>query len=555
MQITAKLKSFSTETLGVKADASDEEFKKAVGEAITSGKLTAAKFAELSLTKEDEEASEVKSLFKGLGDALTEIRDAMKKPAEKAEEKPETKEEETEKKEAKPEQKKDGNRPVSALEKMVSSMSSFQNTDDDIDDEEKSFSVRVKQAAEAYSTTKSAMMYPTADKSGRMHPLAGRPVMDYKESGKGRQIDNPSELDQAVNGAYWKFLVLSSHAKSKRAALERMTQHERELLYYSMENCKWGGTTDALSDDGGPENIRYRKLFPNEQKALIDDSTSGGLEAAPISFDDDLITTPLLHGELFPMVNTVPIERGRRIEGVAVSNVTGSWGGVDDTAITLFNTASYVTAFDTTIFRWEGAVVVGLDFLSDTPIDFNRVIVDQYGQRMLKDLDDAIATGNGTTAPEGISVKSGTTSVAFGGSTTIGNYESLRAGVPKNEHQGVAQTAIFCGSETSYFRAKAIPVGASDARRLSNTVSMPSYDDYRWMDRPYKVNESLGNTKIFYAIMARYRMYRRRGLSVRTSTEGSTLIRGNEMLIAVTARWGGHLERGACAAYTSTAPA
>jgi HK97 family phage major capsid protein len=81
------------------------------------------------------------------------------------------------------------------------------------------------------------------------------------------------------------------------------------------------------------------------------------------------------------------------------------------------------------------------------------------------------------------------------------------------------------------------------------------YDSYGWMQRPYKINESLTNAQVFYAVLGRYRMYRRRGLTVRMSTEGSTLIRANEQLIAVTSRYGGQLERGACATKTTNAPA
>ena len=147
--------------------------------------------------------------------------------------------------------------------------------------------------------------------------------------------------------------------------------------------------------------------------------------------------------------------------------------------------------------------------------------------------------------------KSSVPSVSFGGTTTLGSYESLRFGVSKQEHRGnLASTAVFCGSETSYARARAIPVGTSDARRVGGQ----DYSSYTWLERPYKISAALTNAQIFYAILGRYRMYRRRGLTIRTSTEGSTLIRGNEMLITATARFGGQLERIACAAKTTTAP-
>jgi len=379
---------------------------------------------------------------------------------------------------------------------------------------------------------------------GFAHPQAGRRVRD---EATGRALDDSSDRDKAVAGAFAQFEINRSRMKSRRLAFDQLTQHSKELLCYAMENEKWGGA----SDGGDSADIKDRKLSPSEQKALIDDATSGGLEAAPIVFDDQVIQTPLLHGELYPLVSTQPLDRGRRVEGVATGTVSASWGGVDDSAISLFNTASYVSAFDTTIFRWEGAIRIGLDFLSDTPIDFGQHITSQYGERLMEDLDDVIAVGNGTTQPEGVMNKTGATSVAWGGATSLGNYESTRFGVAKAEHRAsVKSSAVWIGTETSYQRARAIPVGASDARRLGGMT----YDDYSWMQRPYKINESLTNAQIAYVILARYRMYRRRGLTMRTSTEGDTLIRANEMLIVAMARYGGQLERGAVCARTTTAP-
>jgi HK97 family phage major capsid protein len=153
----------------------------------------------------------------------------------------------------------------------------------------------------------------------------------------------------------------------------------------------------------------------------------------------------------------------------------------------------------------------------------------------------------------------GTTTVAWGGATSLGNYESLRFGVAKPEHKGgFKASAVFCGTETSYQRAKALPVGAADDRRLLGEGGMGTagYSNYTIMgDIPYAINESMANTQVFYAILGRYRMYRRRGFTMRTSTEGDTNIRRNVMLMVVTARYGGQLERGATAAVTTTAPA
>ena len=170
----------------------------------------------------------------------------------------------------------------------------------------------------------------------------------------------------------------------------------------------------------------------------------------------------------------------------------------------------------------------------------------------MEDLDNVIATGNGTTQPEGVMNGTGVGVVAWGGVTSIGNYESLRFGVTLPEHStDVKGSAVFCGTEASYQNARAIPVGATDARRLFGM----DYDTYSIMQRPFKINESLANTQIFYAILARYRMYRRRGFVLRNSTEGDNLMRSNELLIVAMARYGGQIERGGIAAITTDAPA
>lgn len=530
MKLTSKMKGWLRQNAGVVAGAPATELKKAVARCLMTGELSVKKYEELSKTEEDELADDVRTTLgelKGMLKSLREDEDEDEDVSDiEFDEMPDTKS-----------ISRKGS-TSSSLKKLMSGLGSIDESDED------SIEVRVKEAAEQYSTTKSALRYPMHNSKGRQHALAGEVVRDFSS---GRALDEASERDRAIAGAWSKYIVNAARVKSRSIAFAQLPQHDKELVMYALQNEKWGGS----SDGGDYSDIKDRRLTPSEQKALIDDSTSGGLEAAPIVFDDMVIQAPLLNGELYPLVNTIPLDRGRRIEGVSVGKVTGSWNGVDSTAISLFDTASYVSAFDTTIFRWQGAVRVGLDFLSDSPIDFGRILTDQYGERLLEDLDDVIATGDGTTQPEGITVKTGATSVAWGGTTTLGNYESLRFGVHKREHtQNLARTAVWVGTETSYQRARAIPVGASDARRLGGM----DYSSYQWMERPFKINETMGNTKVAYCLLGRYRMYRRRGLTIKTSQEGDTLIRNNEMLMVATARYGGQLERGAVCARTTTAP-
>jgi len=537
MKLTKALKKWLESKGLVEAGADDDAYKKAAAEAIVSGDLTNDKLIELTTEEDDEAASAVDKRFEALEAKFDTLIDAVGNLAPKQE----VEEEVEEPKHAETETKEVETVGASKTTQAISKMGGTPTEPGE---------PRVKDAIESYDSTKSAMHYPDRTRKDTPHRFAGE-----RCTLRGRELDNPSDADKAMAGAWAKFQLYCQTPKlagNAKQAWEIMTDHEKSLLTtLASEKCDWDNSTDKKDF----VTKGYQSETGRGVKALIDDVVSGGLEAAPIVFDDMVISTPLLFGELYPLVNEVPLARGRRIEGVEVGQVTGSWGGVDDTAISLFNTASYVSAFDTTVYRWEGAVQIGLDFVSDTPIDFGSIITKQYGEKLLEDLDDVIAVGNGTTQPEGI-MNSGATAVAFGGATSLSNYESLRFGVGKAEHKGpVGKTAVFCGNETSYSRAIGLPVGGSDTRRVFGMNGDTNYDGYAMMQRAYKINDTLTNQQVFYAILGRYRMYRRKGFTVRTSTEGDTLIRNNEMLIVVMARYGGQLERTACASLTTTAAA
>ncbi len=554
MNLTEALKNWLVDKKGIDKDASDDEFNRAFAEALSDKSLSLEDCVELSKEPDDEDATEIAKHFTTLASGITETNTLLKSMIEAGKGGEEETNKETNKEGGKEEETPTkGKIPTGTKKVDIAGIVASQGGTPTETDDNKDAKIRVKEAAEMYDTSRKSMSFPTHTAKGRTHQLAGERVKDC-----GRPLDEPSEQDAALAGAWAKFQIAAACSKvagTAARAWEIMPEHDKNLLHHLTEKGMWDDSLDP--DVTGRPRLRTRKGYGGGMKALIDDATSGGLEAAPIVFDDMVITTPLLYGELYPLVNTVPLSRGRRVEGLSTATVTGSWGGVDDTAISLFDTASYVSAFDTTIFRWEGAIRIGLDFLSDTPIDFGRHITGQYGERLMEDLDDVIAVGNGTTQPEGVINKSGATSISFGGATSIGNYESLRFGVVKAEHRAnVRASAVFCGTETSYSNVMALNVGTNDARRLFSMAEQgPTYDGYTIMSRPYKINESLSNQQIFYAILARYRMYRRKGLAIRTSTEGDTLIRRNEMLIVAMARYGGQMERGAACAVVTNAPA
>ncbi len=350
------------------------------------------------------------------------------------------------------------------------------------------------------------------------HAKTGLPVFDEF----GREAMSPSEKSLAMAG-----VTLKLSAKKSGLGVD-MTEWEKSLLDEMIREEQWASY--------GGDAYENKIYSGGAVKALLDDVTSGGIEAAPISFDSDVIASVLLTGELFPFVDIKPVSRGRRVEGASVGHPTLTWGTGEGTEGGLQDFTDYVAAVDTSIYPCTCFCEVGRDFLSDSAVDLGAVVVAQVAEKMAEEMDKVVAVGNGTTQPEGVMNKSGTTGVIFGGAHSLEAWESLLFSVPKQYRKNPANSFVFCGTETSYMRMRGMPVGTTDARRL---FGMTHEDYVAFPPRPFKVNESLTNAQLFAGDLKRYRMYRRLGLATEWSTEGKSLLRANTALLACRFRYGG----------------
>jgi len=336
----------------------------------------------------------------------------------------------------------------------------------------------------------------------------------------------------------------------------KMTDHDRQLVEYAVHELPWTGILKSRGEYSGIDNggieVDGRKLADFEKKVLLDDSTSGGVEAVPLVFDAAIITTPVLFGELFPLINVVPIARGRRIQGSSISNLTWTSSPAEGTAITPFSTASMISAFSNTIYPATAAVEIGNDFQEDSPINIASIIVEKAGQKAMEWLDNQIANGDGTTEPQGIFNASGTVDIGnpaggSGATAQITDYENLYFGVTKAYRPpSDRDRTVFIANDTSYKRARQIYVGAADARRVFGM----DHQGYKLLDTPFKVQNDIGNDYCACANLRYYRMYRRLGMNVRTETGGSTLALANKTLIVLRMRWAGKIELGGAVAFS-----
>lgn len=515
--LTARLRKYATEKLKVKAGASDAEIKRAVGAALLGGSLHVATLKTLTGAAPDDKKGKKKS-GSGTGTATLDA-DEIARIARRA---------------VRKEQARAGRKGTGISPSFVFN---------------KGAQVRVKEAAESYDGSTKAAIYPEfSGKSGNgtPHLLAGMPA-EYN----GRPLMVPSERDKAISGAYIKFCVNRQLPGDQLPRGMKMTDHDRELLMYALHNEKWVGMLGGDGSEFGATKVKRAKLNELQIKALLDDTISGGIEIAPVVFDDAIILTPVLYGELFPFVNTKPISRGRRIKGASLSLPQFTSGTVEGSAITPFNTAAFISAFDTGIYNASLAAQFGLDFEEDTPVDIGSQFTESAGLQAMAWLDKMIAIGNGTNEPTGIFTATGTVSVGSdngaGGPPTVSDYEGLAFGISKQYRTEPGAFPVYVANDTTYRRARGIAVGPGDERRVFGM----DHQSYNLMDRPFKVQADIPNNKVAFVNLRRYRMYRRLGMNVRVEAGGMQLALTNTRLLVIRMRWGGQLETGnACAVMT-----
>lgn len=405
--------------------------------------------------------------------------------------------------------------------------------------------IRVKEAAEGYSTSRRDAVYPTMTKSGSKmipHPMAGQPAKCGEVT-----LAHPSDLDKAVSQAWLKWHMNRNNVSgSPLPRWCRMTDHDKELMMYAVHNQKWVGRIEDR--DGAVQNVKRRPLSDLQRKTILDDSVSGGIEITPVVFDDALVLTPVLNGELFPFVNVVTVTKGRRVKGASMINPEFTSGTAEGTAITPFNTSSFVSAFDTPIYPAVSAIELGQDFEEDSPVDLGGQIVEQFGLKALEWLDRVIAVGNGFNEPQGFFNSTAATLVnstyGAGGPFTVSDFEAMEFGVGKEYRAEAGAFMAYVSNDYTYRKARAIKVGEGDQRRVFGL----DQQSYTLLGFPHKVQNTIPDGYCAMVNLRRYRMYRRLGMQVRVEMGGRQLALSNTRLIVVRMRYGGQLEKGAAAA-------
>lgn len=548
MTVTPKLKAHVVAKGWAVADASDEQILQVVGNKLTSQEISAAEWSDFLETKaadpkalvaslvQAEVAKATEPLTKQIGELVASLKGNAAAAAQtaKVDQLESQIDQLVSKSMAKIQQPAAQAPPASAnANQVMGKAAQLLGTD-----------LKTVHAHEQYSTTRSKLFHPDKDSLGYKHLLAGRPVSLH-----GRDLELPSDFDKAMGGAYLKWAVNVQNPGNVPHWL-RLTQHDQEIMQYALREKEWTGYLQGGDDAEGPSTrwINHRRLSDLELKTLLDESgSSGGVNLAPVAFDDAIIQYPLLYGQFAPFVETIEVARGRQIVGSTLLNPTLAWGTAEGTGISEFSTTAFAAAFNTNIWPCTGAMTIGMDLEDDSPVKFGDFIVKNFGFQWQAQMDKVICLGNGTDRPQGFFNASGTNTITsdFGGvPPSVSDMEGLMFGIGLQYRSRAGSNCVYASNDTSYAAVRGIEVNPTDQRRVFGMT----HQDYKVLEVPFKIQNDIPDGQYAFLDLAKYRMYRRLGLQVRIETAGVTLAKANERAIIVRARIGGRLTDGsACA--------
>jgi HK97 family phage major capsid protein len=425
----------------------------------------------------------------------------------------------------------------------------------------------VKSVSDRFNDTKTAVKWGDSgeDRKVRHAELTGRKGHPIKINNGTREINHSTELTKHLTAAW---LKLQLYPESFN--WDDPEDGQVKLIHYALHKCKFTlpGEEDArlLRPDERLACLNYNKnyyrhgchtslLLPSEyksrgsvkgMKAVIDDSTSGGENAIPEFFDMDLIVTPTLASEdIVSFCNLVMVPRGVAAQNFTMGRPTIAAANTEGSAVSLFSTASFIAAHDTSFFRAAGFIELGRNWLLDANPRCLGEIQNQYMNSVKLWLNEQLMNGDGTTEPQGVLNDTGigdiTPATPTTGDPTVGDVLELLFGVNKEFRTVPDGTkAIFVMTDTRYHSIRAIATGVTGDTRL---VFGHNVEDYMLFNHPVLIEETgLGNANGVFAQMRGYRLYQRQGARFIREDRGDTLVRENTEIVGVDVRYGGQLD-------------
>lgn len=410
--------------------------------------------------------------------------------------------------------------------------------------------VRVKQRIEQWTHSPTAHVHK--GKSAKLLGIDGRPIMVNDQ-----EVNQLTERTKNMAAIWAKFQLFPEHMK----------EHEMEVVQWILHKEKFhvshrgSGQAVYLTEDERHRVLEFNKNFYSHghNKALIDDSTSGGEDSIPQFWDMDFIMSPTLASEDIPSYcNLISVPRGVAAQNFILGRPTIAAANTEGSATTVFSTTGFIVNHDTDFYRAAGFMEIGRNFLEDAHPGILNGVYQQYMNTVKLWLNEQIMTGDGTTEPQGVLVDTGTGDITPAnpttGAITLADALNMLFGVSKAYREnGGRNNAIYVMTDQTYKRFRSIATGVTGDTRL---VFGESVEDYQLFGHPVLIEEGgMTNSDAAFFQAKGYRLYQRQGARMIREDRGDALVRKNAILVGVDVRYGGQLDEPGYAAVVDAFPA
>jgi len=278
-----------------------------------------------------------------------------------------------------------------------------------------------------------------------------------------------------------------------------------------------------LRTDPGDEVVR---------KALSESTAGAGGYLVPTEYRAELLKRLPELSELFPYVRRIPVSTDSGEFPKLVGDVSIAWGRAENDDIG--ETAPAFTQLTWTVRNMSAITYMSRELVDDANPGIVELVTDLFAEAVAAERDRMIATGNGTTQPEGIYSAAGLEALAVDGALTYAKLVELKYTLPRKYHRN----ARWVMNSTNLQRITAL-VDNNGQPILRD--ALVAGETPRILGKPFSIQDDLPDPVIFFGDLSQYLWFDRQRLLIESTTTGGDTFARHQVAVKVVERCDGKL--------------
>ena len=276
-------------------------------------------------------------------------------------------------------------------------------------------------------------------------------------------------------------------------------------------------------------------VHPTNVKALSEGTDSAGGYLVPTEYIAELVKRLPELSELYPYVRNIPVKSNAGTMPALLTDIEMSWDEAENAA--LDETDPVFTQVSYSIHRCNALSKMSAELVEDADPGMIGVITELFTEAVAAERDKMIATGNGSTQPQGLA--SATVSVvSVSGSITFAKLREIEFLLKKKYRKGarwvVGNTAL----------RYVMSLKDDNGRPLFNGGNIDAGVQPTLLGYPISQQDDLASTEMYLGDLKRYLWFDRRKVTIGQTDVGGDAFAYNQVWTKLIERCDGKLALG-----------